>query len=73
MYEVRKPSGELIQALETKKEAQDYAFYYFHDGDDDRSTDVILVFDPDNELIMQQGGTTIRDIVDRGAGKRRIR
>ena len=71
MYEVRKPSGELIKAFETKKEAQDYAFYYFHDGDDDRSTDVILVFDPDNELIMQQGGTTIRDIGDRGASKRR--
>lgn len=71
MYEVRKPSGELITEFETKKEAQDYAFYYFHDGDDDRSTDVILVFDPDNELIMQQGGTTVRDIVDRGASKRR--
>ena len=71
MYEVRKPSGELIKAFETKKEAQDYAFYYFHDGEDDRSTDVVLVFDPDNELIMQQGGTTIRDIVDRGASRRR--
>ena len=71
MYEVRKPSGKLIKAFETKKEAQDYAFYYFHDGDDDRSTDVILVFNPDNELIMQQGGTTIREIVDRGASKRR--
>ena len=71
MYEVRKPSDELIKAFETQKEAQDYAFYYFHDGEDDRSTDVILVFDPNNELIMQQGGTTIRDIVDRGASKRR--
>ena len=71
MYEVRKPSGKLIKAFETKKEAQDYAFYYFHDGDDDRSTDVILVFNPDNELIMHQGGTTIREIVDRGASKRR--
>jgi len=71
MYEVRKPSDELIKAFETKKEAQDYAFFYFHDGDDDRSTDVILVFDPDNNLIMQQGGMTVRDLVDRGASKRR--
>ena len=71
MYEVRKPSGKLIKAFETKTEAQDYAFYYFHDGDDDRSTDVVLVFNPDNELIMQQGGTTVREIVDRGASKRR--
>lgn len=71
MYEVRKPSDELIAEFDTKQEAQEYAFYYFHDGDDDRSTDVILVFDPDNELIMQHGGVTIRDIVDRGASKRR--
>ncbi len=71
MYEVRKPSDELIKAFETQKEAQDYAFYYFHDGEDDRSIEVVLVFDPNNELIMQHGGTTIRDIVDRGASKRR--
>ena len=71
MYEVRKPSDELIKAFETQKEAQDYAFFYFHDGDDDRSTDVILVFDPDNKLIMQHGGTTVRELVDRGASKRR--
>ncbi len=71
MYEVRKPSDELIAEFETQQEAQDYAFFYFEDGDDDRSTDVILVFDPDNNLIMQHGGVTIRDIVDRGAGSRR--
>ena len=71
MFEVRKPSGEVIKTFETKREAQDYAFYYFHDGDDDRSTDVVLVFDPENNVIMSQGGTTVRTIVDRGASRRR--
>ncbi len=71
MYEVIKPSGELIKEFKTQAEAQDYAFNYFNDGHDDRSTDVVLVIDSDNNVLMSHGGITVRDIVSIGAGKKR--
>ena len=55
MYEVVKPYGELIKEFETREEAQDYAFSYFNEGYEDRSTSVVLVLDTGGNVIAANG------------------
>jgi len=59
MYEVVKPSGELIKGFETKEEAEEYAFSYFNDGHEDRSTSVVLVVDTCNRCLIAVNGAGI--------------